>query len=135
MNPAVTGIIGIIIMVLIIFSRMPAACVMILIGFLGFSLMISFKGGLNLLSRNIYEVFSSYGLTTIPLFILMGQLAFNSGISSRLYDTAYKFLGSTRGELAMATVSACTAFGAVCGSRVAGCARCLLADCCRILGI
>jgi tripartite ATP-independent transporter DctM subunit len=89
---------------------------MTMIGFLGFSLMISFKGGLNLLSRNIYEVFSSYGLTTIPLFILMGQLAFNSGISGRLYDTAYKFLGSTRGGLAMATVSACTAFGAVCGS-------------------
>jgi tripartite ATP-independent transporter DctM subunit len=89
---------------------------MTLIGFLGFSFMISIKGGLNLLSRNIYEVFSSYGLTTIPLFILMGQLAFNSGISRRLYDTAYKFLGSTRGGLAMATVSACTAFGAVCGS-------------------
>jgi tripartite ATP-independent transporter DctM subunit len=46
----------------------------------------------------------------------MGQFAFNSGISRRLYDTAYKFLGSTRGGLAMATVAACTAFGAVCGS-------------------
>jgi tripartite ATP-independent transporter DctM subunit len=116
MNPTVVGIVGITIMVIIFFSRMPVAYVMTMIGFLGFSLMISFKGGLNLLSRNIYEVFSSYGLTTIPLFILMGQLAFNSGISGRLYDTAYKFLGSTRGGLAMATVSACTAFGAVCGS-------------------
>ena len=116
MNSTVVGIIGITIMVIIFFSRMPVAYVMTMIGFLGFSLMISFKGGLNLLSRNIYEVFSSYGLTTIPLFILMGQLAFNSGISGRLYDTAYKFLGSIRGGLAMATVSACTAFGAVCGS-------------------
>jgi tripartite ATP-independent transporter DctM subunit len=78
--------------------------------------MISGQGGLNLLSRNIYDVFASYGLTTIPLFILMGQLAFNSGISRRLYDTGYKYLGSIRGGLAMATVSACTAFGAVCGS-------------------
>jgi tripartite ATP-independent transporter DctM subunit len=116
MNPTAVGVIGIAIMVLIFFSRMPVAYVMTMIGFLGFSFMISLKGGLNLLSRNIYEVFSSYGLTTIPLFILMGQLAFNSGISRRLYDTAYKFLGSTRGGLAMATVSACTAFGAVCGS-------------------
>jgi tripartite ATP-independent transporter DctM subunit len=116
MNPTTAGVIGIAIMVLIFFSRMPVAYVMTMIGFLGFSFMISVKGGLNLLSRNIYEVFSSYGLTTIPLFILMGQLAFNSGISRRLYDTAYKFLGSTRGGLAMATVSACTAFGAVCGS-------------------
>jgi len=116
MSPTTIGIIGISVMVLIFFSRMPVAYVMTMIGFLGFSLMISFKGGLNLLSRNIYEVFSSYGLTTIPLFIFMGQLAFNSGISARLYDTAYKFMGSTRGGLAMATVSACTAFGAVCGS-------------------
>jgi tripartite ATP-independent transporter DctM subunit len=116
MNPTIVGIIGICVMVLIFFSRMRVAYVMTMVGFLGFSIMISLKGGLNLLSRNIYEVFSSYGLTTIPLFILMGQLAFNSGISSRLYDTAYKFLGSTRGGLAMATVSACTGFGAVCGS-------------------
>ena len=116
MSPTLIGILGIIIMLAVFMSRMPVAYVMALVGFAGFSFMISMKGGLNLLSRNIYEAFSSYGLTTIPLFILMGQFAFNSGISRRLYDTAYKFLGSTRGGLAMATVSACTAFGAVCGS-------------------
>ncbi len=116
MSPTLIGILGIVIMVLIFLSRMPVAYVMTLIGFLGFSVMISIPGGLALLSRNIYEVFASYGLTTIPLFILMGQLAFNSGISRRIYSTAYRFLGSTRGGLAMATVTACTAFGAVCGS-------------------
>ena len=116
MDPALIGVIGILIMLALFMTRMPVAYVMALVGFIGFSFMISWKGGLNLLSRNIYEAFSSYGLTTIPLFILMGQLAFNSGISGRLYDTAYKFFGSTRGGLAMATVTACTAFGAVCGS-------------------
>jgi tripartite ATP-independent transporter DctM subunit len=116
MDPALIGVIGIVLMVAIFMSRMPVAYVMALVGFIGFSVLISLKGGLALLSRNIYESFSSYGLTTIPLFILMGQFAFNSGISRRLYDTAYKFMGSTRGGLAMATVVACTAFGAVCGS-------------------
>ncbi|UCF94202.1 MAG: TRAP transporter large permease, partial [Desulfobacterales bacterium] len=116
MNPTLIGIIGICVMIVIFFTRMPVACVMALIGYVGFSAMISGQAGLALLSRNIYEVFSSCGLTTIPLFILMGQLAFNSGISRQLYDTAYRYLGSTRGGLAMATVSACTAFGAVCGS-------------------
>ncbi len=116
MTPTLIGIIGILLMLALFMTRMPVAYVMILIGYAGFSYMISGKGGLNLLSRSIYEAFSSYGLTTIPLFILMGQIAFNAGISRRLYDTAYKFLGSTRGGLAMATVSACTAFGAVCGS-------------------
>ena len=116
MSPTLIGIIGILVMIIVFLSRMPVAYVMAMIGYLGFSIMISGQGGLALLSRNIYEVFSSYGLTTIPLFVLMGQLAFNAGISSRLYNTGYKYLGSTRGGLAMATVSACTAFGAVCGS-------------------
>ncbi|MCP4690312.1 MAG: TRAP transporter large permease subunit, partial [Desulfobacterales bacterium] len=116
MNPSLAGVIGIILMLAIFMSRMPVAYVMGLVGFVGFSLMISGKAGLSLISRDIYDVFSSYGLTTIPLFILMGQFAFNSGISRKLYDIAYKFLGGTRGGLAMATVTACTAFGAVCGS-------------------
>jgi len=116
MSPTWIGIIGIVIMLIVFLSRMPVAYVMAMVGFVGFSIMISFHGGLAILSRDIYEVFSSYGLTTIPLFILMGQFAFNSGISKRLYDTGYRFMGSTRGGLAMATVSACTAFGAVCGS-------------------
>ena len=116
MSPTAIGIIGILIMIIIFLSRMPVAYVMAMVGYLGFTVMVSGKGGLALLSRNIYDVFSSYGLTTIPLFVLMGQFAFNSGINRRLYDTGYKFLGSTRGGLAMATVSACTAFGAVCGS-------------------
>ncbi|RLC21778.1 MAG: C4-dicarboxylate ABC transporter permease [Deltaproteobacteria bacterium] len=116
MSPTLIGIIGIAIMILMFLTRMPVAFVMAVVGFVGFSIMITPHAGLVLLSRNVYEVFGSYDLTTIPLFILMGQLGFNSGISKRLYDVGYKFLGSTRGGLAMATVSACTAFGAVCGS-------------------
>lgn len=116
MNPTLIGIIGIIIMLALFMTRMPVAYVMALVGFAGFGFLTSFKGGLNLLSRSIYDSFSSYGLTTIPLFILMGQIAFNCGISKKLYDTAYRFLGHIQGGLAMATVSACTAFGAVCGS-------------------
>ncbi len=119
MNPTVAGLVGIALMILIFMSRMPVAYVMALVGFVGFSSMISMNAGLNLLAKDYYENFSSYGLSTVPLFILMGQLAFNAGISSRLYDTAYKFLGSTRGGLAIASVSACTAFGAVCGSSAA----------------
>ncbi len=116
MSPTLIGILGIVIMILMFLTRMPVAYVMATVGFIGFSVVITPSAGLILLSRNVYETFASYDLTTIPLFILMGQLAFNSGISKRLYNAAYKFLGGIRGGLAMATVSACTAFGAVCGS-------------------
>ena len=116
MSPTLIGIIGIIVLILVFFSRMPVAYVMTMIGFLGYAYLRGGQPGLTLLSRDFYDVYSSYGLTIIPLFILMGQIAFNAGISRRLYDSAYKFVGSTRGGLAIATVGACTAFGSVCGS-------------------
>ena len=116
MSPTVIGVIAIILMVAMFMTRMPVAYVMTMAGLLGFASLVSWGAGLNLLPRVFYESFSSYELTTVPLFVLMGQLAFNSGISRRLYATGYTFLGNTRGGLAMATVAACTAFGAVCGS-------------------
>jgi C4-dicarboxylate transporter, DctM subunit len=116
MEPTTAGVIGIAVMIALFMTRMPVAYVMMLVGFVGFSLLISWQGGLSLLARSIYDTFYSYSLSTIPLFILMGQLAFNSGISRRLYSTAYHFFGDIRGGLSMATVAACTAFGAVCGS-------------------
>jgi C4-dicarboxylate transporter DctM subunit len=116
MSNATIGLIGIVIMVVLFFSRLPVAYCMVLVGYVGFSVVVSANAGLGLLARDMYDVFSSYGLTVIPLFILMGQFAFNAGISRNLYDTAYKFVGHRTGGLAMATVCACTAFGAVCGS-------------------
>lgn len=116
MSPTLAGLVGILIMIVLFTTRMPVAFVMGLVGFVGFSALTSVQGGLNMLSRSMYEVFVSYDLTTIPLFILMGQLAFNAGISRRLFSTAYHFFGHIRGGLAMATISSCTAFGAVCGS-------------------
>jgi C4-dicarboxylate transporter, DctM subunit len=113
------GIIGIVLLVIIFFTRMPVAYVMALVGFLGYSYLTSLEAGLKVLSMDIISVFSSYGLTLIPLFVFMGYIAFYAGISSSLYDVAYKFLGRVRGGLAMATVVACSAFGAVCGSATA----------------
>lgn len=116
MAPAVSGILGIAVMLALFVTRMPVAHVMMLVGLVGFCALTSAQAGLSLLPRAIYDTFSSYDLSTIPLFILMGQLAFHCGISRRLYTTAYRFLGGVQGGLAMATVSACTAFGAICGS-------------------
>ena len=116
MNPTLVGVIGIFVLILVFFTRMPVAYVMAMVGYVGFSVLVSGTAGLKLLSRDFYDVYSSYGLTIIPMFVFMGQIAFNAGISRRLYDAAYKFVGSYRGGLATATVVACTAFGAVSGS-------------------
>jgi len=116
LSNTLVGVIGIVLLVALFFLRIPVAYVMALVGFAGFACVRGLDPGLSILARDIYGVFSSYGLTIIPLFIFMGHLAYHAGISRRLYDTAYKFTGSTRGGLAMATICACTAFGAVCGS-------------------
>ena len=89
---------------------------MALVGFVGFGYLNGFQAAMNLLAKDIFDVFSSYGFTVIPLFILMGQIAFNAGIAKRLYDAAYKFVGHIPGGLAMATVVGATAFKAICGS-------------------
>lgn len=116
MSPATLGVIGTIVLVALFFTRMPVAYVMTLVGFVGFSYIVSGSAGLKLLARDFYDVYSSYGLTVIPMFVLMGQLAFNAGIGRRLYDCAYAFIGHIRGGLAMATVAACCGFGTVSGS-------------------
>jgi C4-dicarboxylate transporter, DctM subunit len=116
MDQTLSGIFGILIMITLFMLRLPVAHSMMLVGFVGFSLLTSWTGGLNLVSRAIYSSFASLDLCTIPLFILMGQLAFNTGISRKLYDTAYRYVGHVRGGLAMATTVACTAFGTICGS-------------------
>jgi len=116
MSLTTIGIIGIIILVILLFSNMPVGFVMGFLGFLGFSYVVALGPGLSLLARDVFDVFSSYGLTVLPLFVFMGQIAFHSGISRRLYDSAYVLLGSRKGGLAMATVGACAAFSAISGS-------------------
>jgi tripartite ATP-independent transporter DctM subunit len=89
---------------------------MAIIGFFGFASIVSYDSALKLIANDIYSVFASYNLTVIPLFVFMGQLAFHSGISTRLFDAAYKFIGRLPGGLAIATIGACAGFSAICGS-------------------
>jgi tripartite ATP-independent transporter DctM subunit len=116
MSPTAIGVIGLIALFALIFSRMPVGFVMALIGFVGFSTVVSWDAALSLFAKDIFDVFGSYNLTVIPLFILMGQISFHAGISTRLFDVAYKFIGHWPGGLAIATIGACTGFAAICGS-------------------
>jgi tripartite ATP-independent transporter DctM subunit len=116
MSLTTIGIIGIVILVILLFSKMPVGFVMAFLGFVGFSYVVNLTAGLNLLAKDVFETFSSYSLTVIPLFVLMGQIAFHSGISRRLYDSVYVFMGHYRGGLAIATIAACAGFSAISGS-------------------
>jgi C4-dicarboxylate transporter, DctM subunit len=116
MDPTTVGLIGLAVLIIVLFSRMPVGFVMALVGVVGFSYAVTWDAGLRMLAKDFYTIFGSYSLTVVPLFILMGQVTFHAGISSRLFDTAYKFIGHLPGGLAMATVAACAGFAAICGS-------------------
>ena len=120
MSPALIGIIGIIVLLLMLFFLgMPVGFAMGIVGFCGFCYVISIPAGLNMLSSVLWDTFSKYGLTVIPLFIFMGQIAFYAGVNEKLYNAAYRWVGQVRGGIAMATIMACSAFAAICGSNAA----------------
>ncbi len=120
MSLTLVGILGIVILLLILFLfGMPVGFAMTLVGFCGFCYVVSYKAGINMISSVLWETYSKYGLTVIPLFIFMGQVAFRSGINEKLYFAAYRWVGHIRGGVAMATVMACAAFASICGSNAA----------------
>jgi len=116
MSPVLVGGIGIVVLVLVFLTGMPVAFTMALVGFLGVCFIVSLDAGLYIISTFLWDTFASYTLLVIPLFVFMGEIAFHSGVSRRLYETAYKWLGFMPGGVAMATVGGCAGFAAICGS-------------------
>jgi C4-dicarboxylate transporter, DctM subunit len=116
MSEIMVGIIGLLVVLCLFLTGIELGFAMILIGFLGFGYLISWQAALNLLAKDFFDVLNTYGFTVIPLFVFMGQLAFNSGIAKRLFDAANKFIGHVPGGMAMATVAGATAFKSICGS-------------------
>ena len=119
MSSITVGIIGLILLLLLFLTGIEVAFAMAIVGFLGFCCLISAKAALNVIAKDFFDVFSSYGLTVLPLFVLMGQVGMNAGIAKRLYGCTYKIMGHIPGGLAMATVAGATAFKAICGSTIA----------------
>jgi tripartite ATP-independent transporter DctM subunit len=119
MSPETAGVVGIGLLLFLFLLRVPVAFAMAISGFIGFAYLSSLDSALSLLSQDISETFSSYPLSVIPMFILMGSFAFASGISQRLYKTTYTWVGALRGGLTIATVLACAGFAAICGSTAA----------------
>ena len=122
MDPAVVAIICLCLFFLLVFLGMPIGFSFAIVGFIGFTIIRNVSQALSLLGLIPYSWASGYMLVVIPLFVLMGQFAFQSGISTNLYITAYKWVGRKPGGLALATQLACTGFAACSGSSLASAA-------------
>ena len=119
MSPETVGVIGIVIMLALFFLGMPVGAAFIIAGFVGFGYIGGMEEAYSVLSMSAYRTSTTYMLTVIPLFILMGILAAHSGLSGDAFYSINRWVGHLPGGLAMATVGGCTAFGAVCGSAMA----------------
>lgn len=116
MSMNMVAILGIVILLILMFNGMNIGWAMLLVGFFGYAYVVNFKAAIGVLSTVPMTQASTYALTVIPLFILMGNFAFASGVSSGLYNACDKLLCRLPGGLACATVGACACFGAICGS-------------------
>ncbi|MTJ03100.1 MAG: TRAP transporter large permease [Sediminimonas qiaohouensis] len=108
------------VLLILVFLRTPIALAMICVGVAGTYMVIGTPMmTLNQLKTLTYGTFSNYSFSIIPLFLLMGQFATLSGMSTALFRAAESFLGHRRGGVAMSAVGACAGFGAICGSSLA----------------
>ncbi|MBI5443920.1 MAG: TRAP transporter large permease [Deltaproteobacteria bacterium] len=119
MSEIQVGLLSLAVLVLLFLTGIELAFGMALLGFAGFAYLVNVSAASNLLVKDFFDTFTSYGYTVIPLFVLMGQLASNSTLAKRLYTGAHKFVGHIPGGLAMTTVVGATLFKAMCGSSLA----------------
>ena len=119
MNPAVVGLVGIVFLVVLIFSRMPVSYATALVGFLGMLGIAGFSYAMWFLGMETYSTIANFNWAVLPLFLLMSMVVSQAQISRDIYNTAYTWLGGVRGGLAMATVVGCGGFAAISGDSTA----------------
>jgi len=116
MSLTTIAILGIAALLVMMFLGMNIGLSMLLLGFVGYGIAVNWKAAIGVLQTVPYVQAASYTMTVVPLFIMMGNFAFASGMSENLYSAANKWIGRLPGGLACATVAACAVFGAICGS-------------------
>jgi tripartite ATP-independent transporter DctM subunit len=107
------------VLLLLIALRLSIGVAMLLVGMIGYVYLSGWDPLINYLKTAAYWRFSTYDLSVVPLFLLMGQFASKAGLSRALFHTASVWMGHRRGGIAMAAIGGCAGFGAICGSSLA----------------
>lgn len=119
MNPTDIGWIGLFFLVLLIFAKIPIGFVMAIVGFVGLAILTGWEGACSVIRTLPFNTIGNYSMCVIPMFVLMGELASSSGLTTDLYRSLYTWIGALPGGLAMASVAGCAGFAAVSGSSIA----------------
>jgi tripartite ATP-independent transporter DctM subunit len=113
------GLLGVLALLAVLFIRVPIGVALVLVGMCGYAAIDGWRTALTMVGAVPFELASAYSLSVVPLFILMGAVASRAGMSRELFDAANAIFSGFRGALANATIGACAAFGAICGSSIA----------------
>jgi tripartite ATP-independent transporter DctM subunit len=119
MSPITVGIISFVVLFALFAIGLPIGVSMAIVGFSGLWYLISQDAAITKMAMTPFEVVCNWDLATLPLFILMAQIVFASGLSGELYNLARKWLGRLPGGIAIATIGACAVFAAISASAVA----------------
>ena len=119
MSAELTGILGLVVLVVLLVARMWIGLTMAIVGFIGLTVLKGIDSGLGVLGTVPYKYVAFYPMSAIPLFIFMAMVISNTGIATSLFNTAHKWLGQLRGGLAMASVLASGGLAAIMGDSVA----------------
>jgi C4-dicarboxylate transporter DctM subunit len=119
MSSTTQPLVALVVLILLLLIRVPVGVSMLLVGIGGYASLEGFEPVFAYMKTAPFWNFNSYSFSVIPMFLLMGQFATRSGLSTTLFRAANTFLGHLRGGVAMAAVSGCGAFGATCGSSLA----------------
>lgn len=118
MSPPLIGTAGIAVLLALLFLRVPVWAALTLVGFFGTIVLSGPQSALTIAGTTPFDVASTYTLSVIPLFVLLGEVASNTRLSADLFTAARVMLSGVRSGLAIATIAASACFGAVCGSSV-----------------
>jgi C4-dicarboxylate transporter, DctM subunit len=122
MDALTLALVGLGAMLVLIALRVPIGIAMGAVAFAGFWYLRNFNVALSALSDTPFVFAANWDLSAIPMFLLMGAIAANSGIGTALFRAAHAWFGGLPGGLAVATNWACAGFGAASGSSIAAAA-------------
>jgi tripartite ATP-independent transporter DctM subunit len=119
MSVTAIGLLGVGLLLVLIFLRIPIAIALAACGLLGYAALDGWHKALTMFGLTPYQLASSYSFSVIPLFILMGTVAARGNMAQELFQACNAVFSGIRGALANATIAACAMFGAICGSSIA----------------
>ena len=119
MSVGLVGVLGVVLLLAMIFARIPIAIALAASGLLGYAAIDGWGTALKMFGRVPFTLASAYSLSVIPLFILMGAVAARGNMAKELFNAVNGLFAGVRGALANATIGSCALLGAICGSSIA----------------